>query len=131
MTHELMHYAFGLADQYPKPAGIEDGDAECINETHDISLMNRPPFYADGRWQFTELDRNATDTPCDHGTVDWSWPQLRRRYEKVPAPAPNIPLGHDDRLPVGNADGRGLEIWILDHSVGGGATKLTRYVPEA
>ncbi|HVF53569.1 MAG TPA: hypothetical protein VNC78_08160 [Actinomycetota bacterium] len=129
MTHELMHYAFGLADQYPKPEGIGDGDASCTNEQFDLSLMNIAPRYVRNRWEYTELDRNAEDTPCDHGTVSWSWPTLTERYVKVPTPVPNIPERIVDDLAKGNPDGGALEIWILDHLPGQGAT-LTTHSPQ-
>lgn len=130
MTHELMHYAFGLADQYPKPDGVGDGDADCINDLFDMSLMNKIPTYSGDRWTFTELDRNADDTPCDHGTVAWSWPTLITRYRKVSNPSPNVPAGIVDRLAKGNPDGGALEIWLLDHAPGRGAV-LNPYAPEA
>ncbi|HEX2122565.1 MAG TPA: cadherin-like domain-containing protein, partial [Thermoanaerobaculia bacterium] len=124
MTHEMMHYAFSAPDLYPEaPNG---GGGNCRNLAWDGSVMHNTGGYNGGKWELTELDRNPTDTPCEHGSNAWSWDVLRQRYTNIPA---NGPIDHmfEDKA-RGNEDGGALEIWILDREPG--ASTLTRYTPD-
>jgi Big-like domain-containing protein len=121
-THEMMHYAFNAPDLY-----LLNSDADCANPDWDGSIMHNTGGFG-GRWFLTELDRNPTLTPCNHGTQPWSWDALRQRYTQVPL-NPEGPIDHVfDELPSGNPDGGALEIWILNREPG--SSSLTRFTPE-
>lgn len=121
-THELMHYAFNTPDLYPEVA-----DADCRNLAWDGSLMHNTGGW-NGKWELSELDRNPTLTPCNHGTQPWSWDALRVRYTQVPL-NPDGPIDHlfDDQA-RGNADGGALEIHVLDREPT--ASTLTTFTPD-
>jgi hypothetical protein len=119
-SHELMHYAFNAPDLYDPAGSTAPEVPACRNSTWDGSLMHNTGGWSGGRWHLTELDRNASLTPCDMGDPPepFSWDALRERWVRVPANAAG-PIDHVvDTLPRGNADGGALRIHILDRSPG-------------
>lgn len=122
-THEMMHYAFGAPDLYD-PA--ETGASGCRNLDWDGSLMHNTGGWAGTEWELTELDRSATQTPCDTQYDDgFTWDYLQERYTNVP----DGPIEHMfDVLPRGNEDGGALDIRILDRSPA--ASTLTAFTPD-
>lgn len=112
MTHELMHYAFNAPDLYSL-----NSDADCKNLDWDGSLMYNEGGWNGSRWELTELDRNASATPCSHGTQPYTWDALRERYVRVPAAA--TPQHIVDSAARGNANGGALEVWVLDNNPAG------------
>ncbi|MDX1503736.1 MAG: hypothetical protein R3325_15360, partial [Thermoanaerobaculia bacterium] len=126
-THEMMHYAFNAPDLYGEGTVEEENPADCRNLAWDGSLMHNTGGWA-GKWELTELDRNPTLTPCQHGSLPWTWDVLRTRYTEIPE-FPNGPIDHMfDDLARGNADGDALQIYILDREPG--ASTLTAYTPD-
>ncbi len=127
-THELMHYAFYAPDLYFEGTAEEAVPADCRNLAWDGSIMHNTGGF-NGKWELTELDRNPALTPCDHGSLPWSWDSLRARYTQVPA-SPDGPI--DDMFndkARGNSDGGALEIFVLDREPGGAST-LTAFTPD-
>lgn len=123
MAHEGGHYFFNAPDLYP-----QTGAGGCRNLAWDGSLMHNTGGYTGSRWELTELDRNPTLTPCDHGGSPWSWDALRERYTNVPL-NPTGPIDHMvDTDAKGNEDGGALNIMILDRQPG--SSTLTAYVPD-
>jgi CshA-type fibril repeat protein len=126
-THEMMHYAFNAPDLYGEATVEEPNPADCRNLAWDGSLMHNTGGWA-GKWELTELDRNPTLTPCQHGSLPWTWDALRERYTEVPL-NPDGPIDHMfDDLARGNADGDALQILILDREPA--ASTLTPYTPD-
>lgn len=124
MTHEFMHYAFNAPDLYPL-----NSTADCYNLDWDGSLMHNGLGWnaANSRWELTEVDRNETLTPCDHGTEPYTWANLRERYTDVPLPVD--PQHVFDTACRGNEDGEVLEIWILKQTPLG--STLSRFDDDA
>ncbi len=112
MTHELMHYAFNAPDLYSL-----NSDADCKNLDWDGSLMYNEGGWNGSRWELTELDRNESATPCNHGTQPYTWDALRERYVRVPGAA--TPQHIVDTAARGNTTGGALEIWVLDNNPAG------------
>jgi hypothetical protein len=110
-AHELSHYALNAPDLY-----LLNSDADCRNTAWDGSLMHNTTGYSGGRWWMTELDRNQTLTPCEHGTQPWSWDEMRARYQNIPEPV--APEHVIDTRARGNEDGGALQIRILDRQPG-------------
>ncbi|HLE83701.1 MAG TPA: cadherin-like domain-containing protein, partial [Thermoanaerobaculia bacterium] len=126
-THEMMHYAFNAPDLYGEATVEEPNPADCRNLAWDGSLMHNTGGWS-GKWELTELDRNPTLTPCQHGSLPWTWDALRERYTQVPL-NPDGPIDHMfDDLARGNADGDALQILILDREPA--ASTLTPYTPD-
>ncbi|HEY3176926.1 MAG TPA: Ig-like domain-containing protein [Candidatus Polarisedimenticolia bacterium] len=126
-THEMMHYGFNTPDLYFEGTAEEEIPADCRNLAWDGSIMHNTGGFT-GKWELTELDRNPTLTPCDHGSLPWSWDQLLARYTKIPA-YPDGPI--DDMFndkARGNPDGGALEIYVLDREPGG--STLTAFTPD-
>lgn len=122
-AHELMHYAFNAPDLYAPFSA-----ANCTNSEWDGSLMHNTGGWNGTRWRLTELDRNATLTPCDHANSPYTWNALRQRYTNVPE-RPNGPIENIvDTKARGNPDGGALNIMILDREPGV-ASSLTSFVP--
>lgn len=122
-THEMMHYAFGAPDLYD-PA--ETGSSGCRNLDWDGSLMHNTGGWAGTEWELTELDRNATQTPCDTQYDEgFTWDYLQQRYTNVA----DGPIEHMfDVLPRGNEDGGALDVRILDR--GPASSTLTTFTPD-
>jgi len=123
-SHEMMHYAFNAPDLY-----VVEGPAtvDCRNVDWDGSLMHNSGGFI-GKWELTELDRNPTLTPCNHGTEPYSWDVLRTRYTEVPL-NPDGPIQNMFDLEAkGHPDGDGLEIWLLDREPA--SSTMTRYAPD-
>ena len=126
-THEMLHYGFNAPDLYFEGTAEEPVPADCRNLAWDGSIMHHTGGFT-GKWELTELDRNPTLTPCDHGSLPWSWDQLRVRYTNVPL-NPDGPI--DDQFndkARGNPDGGALEIFILDREAE--ASTLTSFTPD-
>jgi len=127
-THEMAHYALNAPDLY-----LANSDADCRSanlDQWDGSLMHNTGGFNGAAWELTELDRNATLTPCAHGTKPYSWDALRERYTNVPL-APNGPIDHNrDTLARGNEDGGALEIHILDREQATQTSTLRGFVPD-
>ncbi|HVF12087.1 MAG TPA: hypothetical protein VNA87_03280, partial [Actinomycetota bacterium] len=64
-THELFHYAFNAPDLYNVAHVNTPRISGCWNLDWDGSLMHNDGGWAAKRWEFTEVDRNPTLTPCD------------------------------------------------------------------
>ncbi|MFP5247956.1 MAG: fibronectin type III domain-containing protein, partial [Thermoanaerobaculia bacterium] len=123
-AHELMHYAFNAPDLYTVEGPVT---VDCRNIDWDGSLMHNTGGFI-GKWELTELDRNPTLTPCNHGNEPYSWDVLRTRYTEVPL-NPEGPIQDMFNLEAkGHPDGSGLEIWILDRNPA--SSTLTRYAPD-
>lgn len=123
-AHELMHYAFNSPDLYTVEGPVT---VDCRNTDWDGSLMHNTGGFV-GKWELTELDRNPTLTPCNHGTAPYSWDVLRTRYTEVPL-NPEGPIQNMFDLEAkGHPDGDGLQMWILDREPA--ASSLTRYAAD-
>jgi parallel beta-helix repeat protein len=139
-THEMAHYALFAPDLYASaPNG---GGGECKNLDWDGSLMHNTGGW-EGKWILTELDRNPTLTPCQHGTNNYTWDEMRGdlnhdgepdnglapRYTEIPM-RPNGPIEHIfDTKPRGHDDGGALDIRILDRSEATASSTFERFTP--
>jgi hypothetical protein len=123
-AHELMHYAFNAPDLYVVEGPVTK---DCRNTDWDGSLMHNTGGFI-GKWELTELDRNPTLTPCNHGNEPYSWDVLRTRYTEVPL-NPEGPIQNMFDLEAkGHPDGDGLQMYLLDRTPA--ASTLTRYQPD-
>ncbi len=123
-SHELMHYAFNAPDLYTVEGPVT---VDCRNTDWDGSLMHNTGGFI-GKWELTELDRNPTLTPCNHGTEPYTWDVLRTRYTEVPL-NPDGPIQNMFDLEAkGHPDGDGLEMWLMDREPA--SSTLTRYAPD-
>ncbi|HEX2120400.1 MAG TPA: Ig-like domain-containing protein [Thermoanaerobaculia bacterium] len=123
-SHELMHYAFNAPDLYTVSGPVT---VDCRNTDWDGSLMHNTGGFI-GKWELTELDRNPTLTPCNHGTQPYTWDVLRTRYTEVPL-NPDGPIQNMFDLEAkGHPDGDGLKLWLLDREPA--SSTLTHYAPD-
>ena len=127
-AHEMAHYALNAPDLYPNNVNNSTGD--CRNLAWDGSLMHNTGGWTDAGWELTELDRNASLTPCAHGTEPYTWDVMRQRYINIPL-NPAGPIDHVfDTLARGNPDGDALQICILDRQQATASSTYTCIVPD-